>query len=115
MAMNKGVFAFVLAFVFALAINMNHAWAHSGGTDRHGCHAGTQPYHCHHGSDSDSDTETWLVVGGVIVAVVVIWAVLRNCDVTPNFREEFRLDESQLKPFYDVEEDRVGLKFTTPF
>ena len=25
--------------------------AHSGGLDAYGCHAGTQPYHCHNGSD----------------------------------------------------------------
>ncbi|MEZ8088302.1 YHYH domain-containing protein [Vibrio sp. 1S139] len=23
------------------------AFAHSGGTDANGCHAGTKPYHCH--------------------------------------------------------------------
>jgi hypothetical protein len=22
---------------------------HSGGTDQYGCHAGSQPYHCHNG------------------------------------------------------------------
>ena len=32
----------VFALVFAeLAV------AHSGGTDRYGCHAGSRPYHCH--------------------------------------------------------------------
>jgi len=33
------------------------ASAHSGGTDANGCHAGSQPYHCH-GSKSSSGTVT---------------------------------------------------------
>lgn|GEM_PF-4481140 len=26
---------------------IQYSWAHSGGTDDYGCHAGTEPYHCH--------------------------------------------------------------------
>lgn len=41
----------------------SHALAHSGGLDRYGCHAGSQPYHCHRGAfanDVDcSDFRTW--------------------------------------------------------
>ena len=33
-----------LAFEACFALR---AYAHSGGTDSNGCHAGTQPYHCH--------------------------------------------------------------------
>lgn len=33
--------------IFSLAAAVNVASAHSGGTDRYGCHAGSQPYHCH--------------------------------------------------------------------
>lgn len=29
--------------------------AHSGGTDASGCHAGSQPYHCHNGGAAGSD------------------------------------------------------------
>ena len=32
--------------------------AHSGGLDAYGCHAGTQPYHCHNGSDETPKPET---------------------------------------------------------
>lgn len=28
-------------------ISNSVAFAHSGGTDANGCHAGSQPYHCH--------------------------------------------------------------------
>ncbi len=31
------------------------ASAHSGGTDRNGCHAGSRPYHCHSSSGSSDD------------------------------------------------------------
>ncbi|MBA4274919.1 MAG: YHYH domain-containing protein [Alphaproteobacteria bacterium] len=34
----------VLALTVSAATNV---FAHSGGTDANGCHAGSQPYHCH--------------------------------------------------------------------
>jgi hypothetical protein len=33
--------------VFAIGLNAGQAVAHSGGTNGQGCHAGSQPYHCH--------------------------------------------------------------------
>ena len=30
-------------------------FAHSGGTDKNGCHGGSQAYHCHSGSDGDTN------------------------------------------------------------
>lgn len=35
-----------------LLMGMPRAEAHSGGTDANGCHAGSQPYHCHGGGSS---------------------------------------------------------------
>lgn len=29
-------------------------WSHSGGVDGNGCHAGSQPFHCHRGSSGGS-------------------------------------------------------------
>lgn len=43
-----------LAIPLAVLCTMSTALAHSGGTDANGCHAGTQPYHCHGGSSSGS-------------------------------------------------------------
>jgi hypothetical protein len=40
--MFKITLSIVLAIVFSTS-----AFAHSGGTDANGCHAGTKPYHCH--------------------------------------------------------------------
>lgn len=43
-----------VSFVIAIAVGLLFAvstdgFTHSGGTDKHGCHAGSQPYHCHGG------------------------------------------------------------------
>jgi hypothetical protein len=40
--------------VFIFSIISINSFAHSGGTDSNGCHAGSQPYHCHNGGDGDS-------------------------------------------------------------
>jgi len=33
-----------------------HVAAHSGGLNKEGCHAGSQPYHCHKGAEAASTT-----------------------------------------------------------
>ena len=35
-------------------------YAHSGGTDSNGCHAGSQPYHCHGGGGYSSGISFWV-------------------------------------------------------
>ena len=35
-------------------------YAHSGGTDSNGCHAGSQPYHCHGGGGYSSGNSFWV-------------------------------------------------------
>ena len=35
-----------IMFLFLL-VSVEPAFSHSGGTDSSGCHAGSQPYHCH--------------------------------------------------------------------
>ena len=34
-------------------VSVESAFSHSGGTDDFGCHAGSQPYHCHDEDDDD--------------------------------------------------------------
>ncbi len=41
--MTKKMVAILLVALFPIGA----AYAHSGGTDKNGCHAGSQPYHCH--------------------------------------------------------------------
>ncbi len=43
-----------LVFLFVGAALGSVAGAHSGGTDENGCHAGSQPYHCHNGGGGGS-------------------------------------------------------------
>ena len=33
--------------IFLIVVFATHAAAHSGGLNKQGCHAGSQPYHCH--------------------------------------------------------------------
>lgn|GEM_PF-1733462 len=47
-----------LATPLVALCTMSTAFAHSGGTDANGCHAGTQPYHCHGGSSSGSGSNS---------------------------------------------------------
>jgi len=42
------------AVLIAAAIPAAPLVAHSGGVDANGCHAGSQPYHCHRGKSSDA-------------------------------------------------------------
>ena len=45
------VFCVFIALVFYQSL-LDKAHAHSGGLDAQGCHAGSQPYHCHSGGSS---------------------------------------------------------------
>lgn len=65
-------------FSCALAFLMpQHAKAHSGGLNRQGCHAGSQPYHCHRPqvpptSDASRSTDSSTqgrVISGVITSI----------------------------------------------
>ena len=46
-----------LCFGFMLISSISSVFAHSGGTDKYGCHAGSQPYHCHSGKSSGSSDD----------------------------------------------------------
>lgn len=51
---------------------------HSGGTDSNGCHAGTQPYHCH---SSKSDDINWeAMAAGVLLLWGLNWLTKDNTD-----------------------------------
>ena len=64
---------FSLSLIFALA---EQATAHSGGTDRYGCHAGSRPYHCHSGGASRSSNGGQRNRGDdVFIAIVVLGGI----------------------------------------
>jgi len=37
----------IVALFFVALMAASFVQAHSGGTDKNGCHAGSKPYHCH--------------------------------------------------------------------
>ena len=39
--------------LLSLLVSLKPVFSHSGGTDDFGCHAGSQPYHCHDEDDDD--------------------------------------------------------------
>jgi len=41
-------------FIFMVFIFHHSAFSHSGGTDKHGCHGGSKPYHCHNDGNLNS-------------------------------------------------------------
>ena len=51
---------FYLASFLLITLIPTQALSHSGGTDNKGCHAGSQPYHCH---NNKNDSETSISVG----------------------------------------------------
>lgn len=51
-------------------------FAHSGRTDKNGCHAGTQSYHCHNASssgESSSSSDAVILVGATVLVLGTFW------------------------------------------
>ena len=67
--------AVLVAFLCVSFLTTNISYAHSGGTDSDGCHAGSQPYHCHGGGDTDAGTVTLIVLGSAVVVGGLIWLI----------------------------------------
>ncbi len=73
----------LIASILILSImTTNVGFAHSGGTDSNGCHAGSQPYHCHGDSEEGGDpTVALIVLGSIIVVggiVLISWTLCRG-------------------------------------
>lgn len=82
----------VLAYLTSsLLLNAPSVFAHSGGTDESGCHAGTQPYHCHNDSNASSFD------GGEVVVAAVVLAVVAACWIKQKQKRDDRdtLDSDQ--------------------
>ncbi|MDE3269902.1 MAG: hypothetical protein OYH77_06430 [Pseudomonadota bacterium] len=64
-----------LVAVLAITAWANTAIGHPGGLNPRGCHAGSQPYHCHGGSSSTSSTEPINFAALIAIGVVVVGGV----------------------------------------
>ena len=77
----------VLTLACVLLFPLHRALAHSGGTDRHGCHhnSRTGDYHCHNAKD-EKDNVGWAVVGGVAAGALLLWLLADrlDCDDVPS-------------------------------
>jgi hypothetical protein len=80
--MKSIAFVTVICLI-AFLVTPNTINAHSGGTDKNGCHNDNKNggYHCH---NSKSESSDGLIVGGVIVAAGVVLYLLLNKSFTTN-------------------------------
>ena len=69
--------------------------AHSGGTDANGCHAGSQPYHCH-GSTGSSATTTTTTTIAPTTTTTTIAPTTTTTTIAPT-KVDFRWVEGDLK------------------
>ena len=77
-------------FTIALAILLlsQDLQAHGGGLDRYGCHAGSQPYHCHRSSGGGGGggggggeiSDGALILSVVLIAAALVYVIIQ----TPN-------------------------------
>lgn len=69
--MKKLIIAFLM-----MAFLPTTLFAHSGGTDGNGCHAGTQQYHCHNDGDGNSSSSSGGSAAlGVLAVIGFSWAI----------------------------------------
>ena len=108
---------FVALVIFGMAINP--AFAHSGGTDSRGCHAGSQPYHCHNSKNGSREYEDALtVVVVIVVGLIVIYFISRTMNPMGgynDFKDLKTFNNGVLLPTYDIENESVGIKFKLNF
>lgn len=95
---------FSVSVIFAIT---EQAAAHSGGTDRYGCHGGSRPYHCHGGGgDVHNDALVVIVVlGGIAVTIWGIYVIASfssdNMAALDKMSSDVHLPEiTQSKQFY---------------
>lgn len=73
--------SYLLNFVI-IALMPTAALSHSGGTDSKGCHAGSQPYHCHNSKNNNSDASS---------IAIAAWDI--------NVGYQYHVEKTELIPF----------------
>lgn len=127
--MNR--FVLSCAVSVGLILSPVFAHAHSGGTDRYGCHGGSRPYHCHGGGSSsssggssrggsydshqESGGDEGAIVGVAIAAVVVVGLVFILAATSKPRASRAGWDEDKKALDAWVDEDSSGASFSIRF
>lgn len=107
-----------IGVVLSIALALPHqALAHSGGTDSRGCHAGTQPYHCHSSDEQDEKNRKALyaVLGGVFALWFIVWMLERMQDESRS-TTAFSMEKTNSFGFSSfADNETVGLQWKLEF
>ena len=100
---------FPIIVVICACISLEGVLAHSGGTDKYGCHAGSELYHCH---DDKTEASWESILGGLLVMglLLAMWAPKKEKPAT--IFEEIK--DPKPKIFFRYEKDQFRLKWV-PF
>lgn len=93
--MKKTISVLCVAALLAPSLSFGH----SGGLDANGCHAGTEPYHCHHDNNDDDDDKA---ASNLLIALVVLgvaaWYLHDGNDQQGSSRGRHMIESDQEKP-----------------
>lgn len=131
-------FITVIAFFGLLLLPVNSVQAHSGRTDSTGCHnvlnnsGAPIDRHCHSGgSDSDSrgsggsssgggssnnsSDNALCIIGGIVVGGIILGVILYSINSMDGKNDLIDVDGGEILPVYDIENERVGIRYRTDF
>jgi hypothetical protein len=96
-----------LILVSCVCMSVQVVFAHSGGTDSYGCHAGTEAYHCH---EKKYEEASWEEIIGAFVLMGVLLAIwMPEKEKPANIFEETKGSRPNIFLQYDT--DRWGIKW----
>ncbi len=90
---------YLTAALLAMSVQTGPSYAHSGGLNAEGCHAGSRPYHCHRSSGQSSRS-----------AAPQSGLVDRNCSDFSSWSEAQRFyEQSGRSDPHGLDRDRDGI------
>ena len=106
--------------LFLVISTIAQSFAHSGGTDSNGCHAGSQPYHCHNSKSGFGEYEDALTIVSVIVVGLVVIYFISSCmnrmraySNLQDMGEDSHIDDFETYAKFDseTEEFQTGIRY----
>ena len=86
--------------------------AHSGGTDANGCHAGSQPYHCHGSTGSSATTTTTTTIAPTTTTTTIAPTKVDFRWVEGDLKSNSQLKISSLVEVLKKDSDVLNFKAT---